>query len=38
MDLKENKNDLEIEDVYKTETNFRSLYCLTTEVVKEISI
>ena len=29
MDLKENKNDLEIEDVSKTETNFRSLYGLT---------
>ena len=32
MNLKENKNDLEIEDVSKTETNFRSLYGLTPEV------
>ena len=38
MDLKENKNDLEIEDVYKTETNFRSLYGLTPEVENAISI
>ena len=38
MDLKENKNDLEIEDVYKTETNFRSLYGLTHEVENAISI
>ena len=32
MDLKENKNDLEIEDVSNTKTNFRSLYGLTPEV------
>ena len=32
MNLKENKNDLEIEDVSKTDTNFRSLYGLTLEV------
>ena len=38
MDLKENKNDLEIEDVSKTETNFRSLYGLTPEVENAISI
>ena len=38
MDLKENKNDSEIEDVSKTETNFRSLYGLTPEVENEISI
>ena len=38
MDLKENKNDSEIEDVSKTETNFRSLYGLTPEVENAISI
>ena len=38
MDLKENKNDLEIEDVSKTETSFRSLYGLTPEVENAISI
>ena len=38
MDLKENKNDLEIEDISKTEINFRSLYGLTPEVENAISI
>ena len=38
MDLKENKNDLQIEDFSKTETNFRSLYGLTPEVENAISI
>ena len=38
MDLKENKNDLEIEAVSKIETNFRSLYGLTPEVENAISI
>ena len=38
MDLKENKNYSEIEDVSKTETNFRSLYGLTPEVENAISI
>ena len=36
MDLKENKNDLEIDDVSKTQTNFRSLYGLTPEVENAI--
>ena len=38
MDLNKNRNDLEIEDVRKTETNFRSLYGLTPEVENAISI
>ncbi len=38
MDLKKNKNDLEIEDVSKTGTNFRSLYGLTPEVENAILI